>query len=266
MMKTVGIAPSLLTLGNAVCGFVALTTLLGSAVGGLGTISPEACQFAAGMIFLGMGFDMLDGKVARMTGQATSFGAQLDSLCDAVTFGIAPAFLVKCMIDSSPAMAGFQNGDVPLGLVLCILYVVCTILRLARFNVESDEEPTRSRTGFSGMPCPAAAAVIASLTLLRFKGPSTDWVVMVIPYLLPILALLMVSRIPYPHLEGLLLRGRRPFAHLLRFVFFGVLASFLLFESAVALSMLYAATGPLGLVWSQLPVARSAGAAEEDLF
>lgn len=248
-MKRIGVTQSLMTLANAGCGFVAITVLLGSASAGAGQISDGAFQLVGGLILLGMLFDTLDGKIARLTNQESDFGAQLDSLSDVVTFGVTPALLAKAMIDQAPGLAAFGAGDVPLGLLLCMLFVMCAILRLARFSAEQTDEETGGH-GFFGLPTPAAAGVIAALALLYVDLGAPYALIAGLPYALPVLSLLMVSRIPYSHIGTMLLRGRRPFPHLLRIVFFGFLAAFLLVESVFAGFLLYLSSGPARLVWN----------------
>src|SRR5579872_6872536 len=151
------VLPTMLTLGNAVCGFGAIT--FAAKVGliqpmGWGRSDTECLWIAAALIFLAMVFDMLDGRAARWAKQSSQFGAELDSLCDAISFGVAPAFiLVKFSPDFHPRLLW----------VIAVLYVVCAILRLARFNVETDDED--SHDYFSGLPSPAAAGAVASFMI-----------------------------------------------------------------------------------------------------
>ena len=102
--KMFAVLPTLLTLGNAACGFGAITF---AAKVGPQIPAENHLVIAALLIFLAMVFDMLDGSVARLTDQTSEFGAQLDSLCDAVSFGVAPAFLMLhfTRADHSPCMA-----------------------------------------------------------------------------------------------------------------------------------------------------------------
>jgi CDP-diacylglycerol--serine O-phosphatidyltransferase len=184
---------------------------------------------SGGLIFAAMVFDMLDGYAARLSKTASDFGGQLDSLCDAISFGVAPAFL---LLRLSP------DWDQPLirqaVAVIAALYLVCTVLRLARFNLENSTDPA-SHKRFKGLPSPAAAGCLASLAILRSELASAwvglDRVVVVESFVrvwAPIgtllVALLMVSRLSYPHFTRQLLRGRRSF----RFVVQAVLVVFLI--------------------------------------
>src|SRR5271163_2766120 len=113
-----------------------------------------------------MVFDMLDGYVARLSKTASDFGGELDSLCDVVSFGVTPAFL---LLKLGP------GWDVPLWHQLlagiAALYFACTALRLARFNVENNPDPS-SHKRFRGLPSPGAAGCIAALAILRGEFPA----------------------------------------------------------------------------------------------
>jgi CDP-diacylglycerol--serine O-phosphatidyltransferase len=198
-----------------VCGVVAILQIgMGLAKGGDG--AALNFQRAAWFILGGMIFDALDGFVARLTKTASSFGAQLDSLCDLITFGVAPAFLVFAQTQN---IRGFWERPIQ---VACVLYAMCALIRLARFTVETAPDESSHRE-FAGLPSPAAAGVLASAVLpgrqLDKIAPelATDIIAMVssaLPGLTLACAILMVSRIKYPHLINRLLRGRRPFVTL----------------------------------------------------
>ena len=152
--KVFAVLPSLLTLGNAVCGFGAITY---AAKLGPEVASKEDLYTAALLIFGAMVCDALDGPLARLSRQTSDFGAQLDSLCDAISFGVAPAFL---MLKSS-----FDHVFHPRILwVIAVLYMLCAILRLARFNVS--KQTNTDHDHFSGLPSPAAAGMVASLVVM----------------------------------------------------------------------------------------------------
>jgi CDP-diacylglycerol--serine O-phosphatidyltransferase len=222
-VKKIAILPTLLTLGNAVCGFASIA--FASKIDGLGT--PQYVSYyllvSASLILGAMVFDALDGYVARLSRTASDFGGQLDSLCDAISFGAAPAFLLMRL--------GRLDWDKPLILkafaIIATLFMVCAILRLARFNVENTPDPANHKR-FKGLPSPAAAGCLASLAILRaepFDGwsyLSNDAVVAFVRIWAPlgglVAALLMVSRLSYPHLSKQMLRGRRNFRYLLQII------------------------------------------------
>ncbi|GHT07422.1 CDP-diacylglycerol--serine O-phosphatidyltransferase [Bacteroidia bacterium] len=135
-------------------------------------------------IVLAAVFDFFDGFAARLLKAYSSIGAELDSLADVVSFGVAPGFMVYTYLDS------YQSGYLPL---LALLLPVFAALRLAKFNVD-----TRQTTSFWGLPVPACALYWASMILtLHYFSPSFSMVTMVcIVVLLIIFCLLMVSEIP----------------------------------------------------------------------
>ncbi len=188
------------------------------------------CLYWSGlMIFVAMVFDVLDGKVARWTKTTSKFGMEMDSLCDVVSFGVAPAVLVKAMIDLQLATReSYPMLDHYVWPMLA-LYVCCAALRLARYNIEAD---SGHRDFFFGMPSPGAAGCVASLAVLISRrmptlGPGQETrldelsehlhrpVLMAFPFILLGLGILMVSRVHYPHIGDRLLRGRKSFMHMM---------------------------------------------------
>lgn len=253
--KVFAVLPTLLTLGNAVCGFGAVTY---AARGGS---EVAAALFTAScLIFLAMVFDVLDGSTARWANQTSEFGAQLDSLCDAISFGVAPAFL---MLQYSAA-AGYHSR---LLWLVAALYVVCAVLRLARFNVEPDD-PTSPKV-FKGLPSPAAAGTVASFPLmvhglayLEYTGRDLPWTAFaswfgpVTVWLLPpitfAVACLMVSRFRYAHLVHLMVRGRRNRRHVILIVF-AVGVVFVVPQVVVPLLFcMYTFSAPIQSAWARI--------------
>src|SRR5262249_24590580 len=115
----------------------------------------------------------LDGRVARMARWTSDFGAQLDSLCDAISFGVAPAFLLLKLCSDSDRLEVSDKWMKGLW-TISALYMMCTIMRLARFNVENDHSP-ESHLWFKGLPSPAAAAAVASAAVLRYDLRAEPW-------------------------------------------------------------------------------------------
>jgi CDP-diacylglycerol--serine O-phosphatidyltransferase len=227
-VKKIAIVPTLLTLGNGVCGFAAIANAskIGSIDVGAGT---DPYFAAAGWYILAaMVFDMLDGYVARLSKSASKFGGELDSLCDAISFGVAPAFLLLKLgpgWQPQPILHQALAG-------IAALYMVCAVLRLARFNVDNTPDPA-SHKRFRGLPSPGAAGCLASLAILRGELPrklalhvGSDfdpeavrrWIEVLAPLGAVMVALLMVSRVPYPHVTKQMLRGRRHFGHLIQVI------------------------------------------------
>jgi CDP-diacylglycerol---serine O-phosphatidyltransferase len=140
-------------------------------------------------------FDSLDGRVARLIGAGSDFGAQLDSLSDLVSFGIAPSMLVYMWTLYHAGGAGWT---------LVLVFCVCCAIRLARFNIESADKDDAAPSRFSGVPTPAAACLILLPMQLSFQF--NDPVLRdpaVTGAMIAIVSLLMVSRIPTFSLKGL---------------------------------------------------------------
>lgn len=265
--RVFAVLPTLLTLGNALCGFAAITYCAR-----LGIEETQAGDshllYASLCIFAGMLFDALDGRAARWANQSSEFGAQLDSLCDVVTFGVAPAFLMRQFSLQSALFAPRIMW------VIAGLYVACAILRLARFTVETDEDDSHDH--FSGLPSPAAAGVLASFPvamyglgkltgsgaeLSDFARRLTDWLPNICIEALPLITLavacLMVSRIRYSHVFNQMFTGRRSRSHVIQIVFTGAVV-FSVREMAVPLIFCYFAfASPLRALWQSFAMPRS---------
>ncbi len=225
-----------MTILNGVCGFAAIVF----ASKGDGMNKPLNMSYfaiSAYLILLAMVADMLDGRLARMSQSTSSFGGQLDSLCDVISFGLAPAFLMLKMMESK--LAGIEQLNPVLESFLlrfiwltAAVFVSCAAIRLARFNVENEEDES-AHMSFMGLPTPAAAGVIASLVVFHQEtsadfeasGFSSQYVyanalIYTLPFLAVWVAILMVSRIRYPHIVNQYIRGKKPFAHLIRALLF----------------------------------------------
>ena len=174
--RGVYILPNLFTTASLFTGFLAMLLAVQGNIEG----SALAILFSALM-------DGLDGKVARLTNTASEFGIQYDSLADLVAFGVAPAFTSWMWV---------LEGYGKLGIGVAFLYVACTALRLARFNVCVT---TVSKKFFVGLPCPAAGCAVAMFILFSSYLPSwlearTPFLGLVVTF---VMALLMVSRVRY---------------------------------------------------------------------
>jgi len=191
-------------------------------------------------------FDALDGKIARLTRATSDFGSQLDSLADMITFGLAPALLVKTMIED---IERFPNK---IGWAIGALYVICTALRLARFNVET-EESEESHRYFKGLPSPAAAGLIASLAIFDAelgKEHDVHVVAAIMPFVMLAVAALMISRVRYVHLLNMLSQRPRPFGFLSQLIFLGVFVALTREVSLTLAFGAYAASGVIGALHS----------------
>jgi CDP-diacylglycerol--serine O-phosphatidyltransferase len=267
-IRAISVFPTVFTLGNLVSGFFAIVVAarigkpddmpfvpspeLSSARELIRSVDPTHNLMLCGaLIFLAMVFDMFDGQVARIARVTSDFGAQLDSLCDLVSFGVAPGILLVKMCP--------QFTQVHDEAIWCIaaLFACCAAMRLARFNVETDEDD--DHTMFEGLPSPAAASVVASFAMLSYTLRNENnyvnfeqfdwWLQRLMPPAALVIALLMVSRIPYPHVVTHLVRGQKTFPQLVGIVF-TLMALFAVRWYAIpVLCGLYALAPPLVHGW-----------------
>jgi CDP-diacylglycerol--serine O-phosphatidyltransferase len=241
-LKYITILPSLVTILNGVCGFAAIAFASKGAAAGINHFSYHRITlpyFAMSgyMILLAMIADVLDGRLARMSKNTSSFGGQLDSLCDIISFGVAPAFLMLKVLEYK--LSGYAEENLSIVNFLqrfvwlaAASYISCAAIRLARFNVENEEDES-AHMSFIGLPTPAAAGVVVSIvifhqeTLLELSEGGNrayiiceDAVIYALPLLVLGVAVLMVSRIRYPHILNQYIKGKKPFAHFIRALLF----------------------------------------------
>lgn len=187
------LAPNSLTLANLFCGFASIH---------VAHTATSAGEFsvAGWLIVVGMLFDLFDGRVARMTRAESALGVQLDSLADAVTFGVAPGTLLY--------MWGLEQFGL-LGMIPAFAYVACALIRLARFNVQAAEHDGVMRY-FFGLPTPLAAGAVVSIVMssLALTGRAVTSASMSVAALSVLLGVLMVSNIRYRTFKDINLRGR----------------------------------------------------------
>ena len=247
-LKYVTILPSLITILNGVCGFAAIIFA-----------SKDAFALAGYMILLAMLADMLDGRLARRVKSTSSFGGQLDSLCDIISFGVAPAFLMLKVLEYELESAGFADESFLQRFIwlTAAVYISCAAIRLARFNVENEEDES-AHMSFIGLPTPAAAGVIVSLIILHQERLSTlNMVICALPFLALGVAVLMVSRIRYPHILNQYLRGKKPFAYLIRVL---LLLAFVIWSIQAALVLIFCGFAASSFVkWLYYKVIRNKG-------
>ena len=169
------ILPNTFTALNLACGFASI----------MFTINGNA-YLACLILGLGCLFDSVDGRIARMVGSESSFGEQFDSMSDLISFGLAPAILVYYQYLVSLGR---------LGMVLTFLFVLCSALRLARFNANISKIHTDH---FQGLPVPGAALGLIGFVLfgLEFSNPSS-MVYATAPYIV-VYSILMISNVPFP--------------------------------------------------------------------
>jgi len=207
--------PNLMTAGNLFCGFVALTKIVEADL----TEGYKDIQIALVFILLACIFDLFDGRIARMGGRESPFGREFDSLADIISFGVAPAFLVHRIVLKDVFI------HVPeAGWFIASIYLICGAFRLARFNCLAAQAGGGGGKDFLGFPIPAAAGLVASLTLFMIwlngrdfpKGP---WRY-ALPVLLLFLSAMMVSEVKYPTFKRLDLQATRTFTKTLFAILF----------------------------------------------
>jgi CDP-diacylglycerol--serine O-phosphatidyltransferase len=184
--------------------------------------------------------DMLDGRIARLTHTQSEFGAQYDSLADAVSFGVAPALLAHEWALQLVPRAGSSAA---------FLFLACGVLRLARFNVQRHVVDSRF---FVGLPIPAGAAQIAAVVFLLPAARSERWEAAAAAALVVAVAFLMVSTFRYRSFKGIDLRRRRSYVSVLGIALLLMVVASEPEASLLAVTALYTLSGPVGWAVSYL--------------
>ena len=264
ILQGTAVLPSFVTVLNGLAGLSAIHYATKEAFGAIGPEVVDNLRMAVSMLVLAMIFDMLDGRLARMTRRTSDFGGQLDSLCDAVSFGVAPAILMTRTVVLAMRQLPLNSHLQLERIVWSIgaLYLACAVMRLARFNVENEPDES-AHMDFRGLPTPGAAGVVVSLVLLftRVTNPpflaspwqDTIWLLVSVSIILPVMtlaaALLMVSNIQYSHLVNHWVRGRKPVSYILKLV---VVVLAMVYEFALTAALfasVYALSGPVTAAW-----------------
>lgn len=218
--------PNLVTTANIFFGFFAIIQAI------KGFYINAAYAIVAAAIF-----DLLDGRLARLTRSTSKFGAEYDSLCDLVSFGLAPAVVLYLW-----ALQPYGR----LGWLACFLYVTCGALRLARFNVQAH---VVEKAYFQGLPIPMAAGIVAS-SILAFED--MQWVSTGSPLILAmtfLLAFVMVSTFRYRSFKDLDLKQRLPFRYLVAGV---TVIAIVAYRPEVNLFLLFLSYATLGALFGFL--------------
>lgn len=238
------VLPNLLTTANMFFGFFAIIYSINSNF-----------IWASYAIVFGALFDLLDGRVARLTNSTSEFGAEYDSLCDLVSFGMAPGLLLFLW-----ALEPFGR----VGWLAAFFYVACCALRLARFNVQKD---VVEKSFFQGLPTPMGAGIVAS-SVLAFEDMGLDasksWGLLSMTFLL---GFTMVSNFRYRSFKDLDLKQRLPFTYLVIGVFIFALIAI---RPEVMLFVLFLGYALLGAIFGifrlgKLPKRKSLEQTEFDL-
>ena len=184
-MTRLYILPCMLTIGSLFCGFYSMVSAFHGKF-----------EHAAGAIIVAAVFDGLDGRVARLTRSTSPFGMELDSLCDIVSFGVAPALLAYLWALTPYGRYGWLAG---------FLYLASTPLRLARFNVQAASDAPKDGN-FTGLPCPAAAGMMATAVLfctevLNKSDPVRHISLLILVYLLSYLMISTHRYLSFKHMD-----------------------------------------------------------------
>lgn len=187
--------PHIFTTLNIFCGFYAIVKIIDGDL-----------WKASWAILFAIIFDIFDGQIARIFKTPSNFGLEYDSLCDLVSFGVAPSLLIYQF-----SLKEFNK----IGWLASFLYTTCVALRLARFNIKV----TLKYEYFEGLPSPAGAAILASFVLFLLKTEIVsvykNWVLLILTYLI---AYLLISPIQYPSFKEIKIEKTQAFYFLVLFI------------------------------------------------
>src|ERR1051325_6003212 len=277
--KGVFVLPSLITTANIFCGFYSIMeSLAGGQAFSLGEMALAQERFDRAAMSIGFAalFDLLDGRIARLTNTTSEFGIELDSIADVVSFGVAPAALAYT----------WGYGHIPqinkLAWASSFLFLICGALRLARYNVQARQpnphlppKNPKEKKAFVGMPIPAGAYLIAAIVHFSPSPVSADSgffipvslasplqvpgrvFATVLLVLVACLALLMVSTLRYSSLNKIGSGKQNPRVVILGFALLGLCIWFYSTWSLLALSLLYASHGVAFKLWSMIKPRRT---------
>ncbi|MCX6552914.1 MAG: CDP-diacylglycerol--serine O-phosphatidyltransferase [Acidobacteria bacterium] len=227
--RGVYLLPSLFTLGNMFCGYLCIMYAIRGEL-----------EVAAPYVGIAIVLDMLDGRIARLTGTASAFGLEFDSLADVISFGVAPAVLVF--------MWGLQPLD-RLGWAGAFMYMTAAAVRLARFNIQTGSVDKRY---FVGMPSPAAAGIPAATVYFYPKGFADPHLALIALALMVGPALLMVSTIRFSSFKTIDMRRRRSYKVLVLLALIIAIIQLHPRIVLVALAYTYLVTALVAAAWRML--------------
>jgi len=238
--------PSLMTVGNMFCGYACVVHAMRGDL-----------QTAAPLIGFAIVLDMLDGRIARLTGTSSAFGLELDSLADVISFGLAPAVLAFAWGLSELGRVGWAAG---------FIYVSATAMRLARFNIHSPAQ--LDKRYFVGMPSPPAAGIVAA-TVFAWPYPLTQpvelskllhepapWQALAAIVIMLVPAALMVSTVRFRSFKAINFGWGPSYMPLLLFI---LLVTVIYAQPQVTLLLLaygYLASAFIGMVWTRFRLRR----------
>ena len=233
LRRGIYLLPTLFTIGNLLCGFTAIVM----------SFRGDLRRAAIFIIVAGV-LDLLDGRIARMTGTTSEFGSEFDSLADIVSFGVSPAMLAYAWVLEPFGRVGW---------LVSFMFVVCAAMRLARYNIQAHPGEKRH---FVGLSSPVAAGSMAAVAFAFPETPVTgEPAALLLLLLIPTLALLMVSRFRYRSFKDIGLRDRRSYMYVLplavmmvgiliwpRWVMLGIAVVYLVSAPVMATTRLFSRT------------------------
>ncbi len=221
--------PNLITISSLLCGFYAMA----------GALSGHF-EAAAIAVIVCMILDGLDGNIARWTNTASRFGAELDSLTDAIVFGCIPALIIYQW--SLYALAESGGAWDKIGWLIAFAYAAAVVLRLARFNVQTTSS---GKSFFRGLPCPAAAALMMSLVwLCEDLGYAGERLVWLAAMLMVLASAAMLSNLSYFSPKGIRWKGRISFVVLPLLIGVLIVATADMAKFLFLFSLIYLLSGP----------------------
>ena len=227
--KTRYLLPNILTLGGVCLG---ISSIKFSIDGNF--------NLAVTLILLASILDALDGRIARLIKGTSDFGKELDSLTDFVSFGIAPVFILYFWE---------LNNYGKLGWAICLIYSVCCVLRLARFNLTKIEDHDEWKNNFfEGVPSPAGGLLILTPLIYELSTLSLNIdVKSLTPFLTVLIALLLVSKIPTPSLKKISISSKATIFLLLVAGLIFIALLFYTFETLLLFGLLYLSSIPISI-------------------
>ena len=215
--------PNIITLFNLLSGILSIYAIMNGNI-----------ELAAYLIFVAAGFDFLDGLAARLLNAKSAMGAELDSLADVVSFGVAPGFIMFYMLSVSHGQPGHTAENFSIIPFLAFVIPAFGALRLAKFNVDTEQT-----TSFRGLPIPAMAILVASLPLIRsslFEEKEFFYMIITNTYFLLAItivgSILMVSRFPMFSLKFVGIGFKN---NMTKYIFLGISLLLLIFLQIVAI-------------------------------
>ena len=236
--KTRYLLPNILTLGGVCLGISSIKFSID------GNFS-----LSVTLILLAAILDALDGRIARLIKGTSEFGKELDSLTDFVSFGIAPVFILYFWE---------LNSYGKLGWAIALIYSVCCVLRLARFNLtKHDESHAWKNNFFEGIPSPAGGLIILIPLIYELSNFDFDFNLRFItPYLTIFIALMLVSKVPTPSLKKISISPKTTIFLLLSVGIIFIALLFYTFKTILFFSLIYLITIPLSIFFYKKQISK----------